>query len=531
MKPAERRWFSVGLGRFVAYSLLAGLLLYHYPLWSYLLRNLDLGSENGWRTVVSVLAVLLLFNCVVFSGLALVLGRGFRFLVILFFLSNAVAVYFVQTYGVILDKNMIGNVFNTNAGEAFSFFGGKLVAYFLLLGVLPAMFIGRFEIRRPVRRLPLLLFSVAGILLSVLWLSLNAKTWLWLDKHSKFVGGLVMPWSYVVNAIRYQSDRNRLPAEVTLLPDGRFTRDGKVLVVLVIGESARAASFSLYGYERDTNPRLGARADLMVLPNSYSATTYTTASIHSLLAFDGSTRVGHEVLPSYLTRQGAGVLWRSNNEGEPDVVVTDYRKARELRQSCKEGAGCRHDEVLLSRLVEDIESLEQDKILAVLHMAGSHGPSYYRKYPPEFERFRPVCTGVDLDRCGRERLVNAYDNSILYTDFVLARLIEMLEKAFPDREVLMLYVSDHGESLGESGLYLHGTPYAIAPDYQKQIPFILWASPRMRLRLGSVQHRARYGHDNVFHTVLGALGLDSPAYDPGKDVFRPPAAAMRPEQR
>ncbi len=514
----EQNRVGWGLGRFAGLVILLNLLLYHYPLWRYLNQNLDLGTRNGWLTLLSVCSVWLLFNLAMFSALTLLLGRGIKYLVMLLFPLNALALYFVSSYGVILDKSMIGNIFNTNIDEASSYLGWKMVAYVLLLGVLPAWWIVRRQIRQPVRRLPLFSLSVGGIALSVLWLALNAQTWLWIDKHSKYVGGLVMPWSYIVNALRYQADIHHQPAQRKPLPDGRFLRREKTLVVLVIGESARAASFSLYGYKRETNPELSSIPNVWALPNSFSTTTYTTASVLSLLSVDGSTHEEYELLPEFLARQGVGVLWRSNNSGEPEMLLEHYQKAGDLRQACR-GEGCAHDEVLLARLKEDIDALNQDRTLVVLHTAGSHGPSYYRKYPSRYSRFTPVCTGVDLDRCGRQSLINAYDNSIVYTDHVLARLIRLLKLDFPETGVMMLYISDHGESLGESGLYLHGTPYAVAPDFQKKIPFIIWISEEMKSRLGEPKTLPRYGHDNVFHTVIGAFGLETPAYDPASDIF------------
>ena len=172
--------------------------------------------------------------------------------------------------------------------------------------------------------------------------------------------------------------------------------------------------------------------------------------------------------------------------------------------------------------------------LLVLHMLGNHGPSYFRRYPPAFRRFLPPCEFDDLQKCSREQIVNAYDNALLYTDHVLASLVAKLKAASGTLDSAMLYVSDHGESLGENNLYLHGLPYAIAPDLQKRVPMALWFSggtPRaLGLDVGCLQRRAKApaAHDHLFHTLLALVDVKTALYDPAWDLAQgcrtPPAA-------
>ena len=300
-----------------------------------------------------------------------------------------------------------------------------------------------------------------------------------------------------------------------------FIDNDKRIVVLVIGESARENNFSLYGYNKKTNPYL-EKLDVVVLKYATSTTTYTKASIHSILSYTGSTTDNYEVLTSYLQRQGVEVIWRTNNWGEPLMKVQTYQRSSDLRSSCQ-GKRCDYDEILLDGLNEYIKAVKKKKILIVLHIAGSHGPTYYKKYPKEFEVFQPVCKTVALKECSNQELINTYDNTIVYTDYFLSRTIEILKK---NKEIpsVMIYTSDHGESFGEYGLYLHGTPYSIAPDVQKNIPMILWLSQSFKkekeLQNSDIQQKKSYSHKNIFHTVMGAFGMYSSIYDKNLDILK-----------
>ena len=168
----------------------------------------------------------------------------------------------------------------------------------------------------------------------------------------------------------------------------------------------------------------------------------------------------------------------------------------------------------------------QGNSVVVLHMMGSHGPAYYKRYPAEFERFQPACKESQFSRCERSQIVNGYDNTIVYTDYVLSQVIELLRlndsRGLPSA---MLYVSDHGELLGENNIYLHGLPYAFAPDVQKHVPMLLWVSPRMQadfqIDTACLERRRQepVSHDNFFHSVLGLLDVETKEYARSLDIF------------
>lgn len=504
--------------------LVAGLntALYNLPLFSFAIRNLDLSTFSGALTLTTLPVVVFLETTIVLTLFALVSHRILKAACMLIVVGNAVALYFLLTYRVVLDETMMGNVFNTDFDEASEFLHPKLMGYVLILGALPCWLLTRVQIR-PSPRLRLLGLASIGLLGIATWGYLSAPTWLWIDKNSKQLGGMVLPWGYVINAARYEVPRAMASGTQMPLPPATFASSEKTVVVLVIGEAARAQNFALYGYSRPTNPLL-SKAGVVVLRSASACATYTTASVRCILSnvdSEAAFSKQYEPLPSYLERNGVDVIWRTRNFGEPPIAVRTYQKANELSKDCT-GSGCEHDEVLLTGLEQRIKASSSQRVFVVLHQSGSHGPAYYTKYPDEFERFKPVCKSVELSRCSTQELINAYDNTILYEDYFLSRTIGVL-KGLPHTSALLIYLSDHGESLGEYGLYLHGVPNAIAPDVQKVIPFIVWMSDEFvrsrALDARSLEAQASHSQRDVFHTVMGAFSMRSDAYVAGYDIF------------
>jgi lipid A ethanolaminephosphotransferase len=222
----------------------------------------------------------------------------------------------------------------------------------------------------------------------------------------------------------------------------------------------------------------------------------------------------YEILPNYLNRNNVDVIWKSTNWGEPPIHIKNYHNKDELMQYCK-GERCAYDEILLNGLKEQILASKKNKILIVLHTSTSHGPSYSKKYPPQFEVFKPVCNSVELSKCSQEELINAYDNTIVYTDYILSQLIDNLNQ-LKDYNSAMIFVSDHGESLGEKNLYMHGLPLSLAPEEQYKIPFIVWMSDSTK----QVKPNTLLSQNHVFHSVLNFLGIESPIYDEKMNIFK-----------
>ena len=486
------------------------LVLYHLPFYEFVCNNINIETLHGNVLLISLTILALVLNAFVFYiGLYLLRSIG-KWILILFFNINAIAVYFVNTYGVIIDKTMIGNVINTNFEESSSFFSFTLVLYLFFIGILPSILLFRFTIVYPkVKRFLISVFLTLIFLLSLAYA--NSSNWLWIDKHSKTLGGLAMPWSYVVNTSTFYIDKYKENKKQIILPNATIKNTEKSVIVLVIGESARSQNFSLYGYNKNTNPLLSKLKDIHHF-NAQSCATYTTAGVKGILEYKETNQL-YEALPNYLFRNGIEVIWRTTNWGEPKINIKNYLKREDLEKLGEDKL--KYDEVLLFDLKEQILASGKNKILVVLHTSTSHGPTYYKKYPQQFKVFSPVCESVELSECSQEELINAYDNTIVYTDYILATLIKKL-KQLNDFKTSMIFISDHGESLGENNLYMHGIPMSIAPKEQIDIPFIVWTSEDSK----ELKHSEMLSQHHIFHSVLDFLGMDSPIYNENMSIFK-----------
>jgi lipid A ethanolaminephosphotransferase len=518
-KQPENAWrWTLSSSRFILLAALANTALYHQPIYEFASSNLDTRSANGVLTLLTAFVLVTFMTTLTFGLLSLLSEKIIKPLFMGVAICNSVALYFIQTYSVILDKSMMGNVFNTDVSEASALFHPALLVYIVCLGILPCVLISRVTLSKTsfLRRTA---FTGIVLVAGLGWAYANSNTALWFSKNGKRLGGLTLPWSYVINGGRNLAGMIK-PAEQKQLPIATMGTKEKTVVVLLIGEAARSESFSLYGYPRLTNPEL-SKAGVVALPHARSCATYTTESLLCILSHLDTGDSSWEPLSSYLQRSGVDVIWRANNWGEPAMKVETFQRSGDLKTNCN-GDDCNYDEVLLNGLAERIRSSRRDKVFVVLHLAGSHGPVYYTKYPARFETFKPVCKSVDLHKCTKQELINAYDNSIVYTDHVVAQTIALL-KAFPQVASSLIYLSDHGESLGEYGLYLHGTPYSIAPDVQKDIPFIVWMSEEFKrhkhIRPPELSADARHSQANVFHSVMGAFDMHSEIYRPDRDIF------------
>ncbi|CAI2768180.1 phosphoethanolamine--lipid A transferase EptA [Flavobacterium collinsii] len=502
---------NLRLTHFVLLMSFLNFVFFHLPFFTYVFEHVDYKSLNGIVLIVSLVILMLVLNAFVFYlifSLSRYLGK---FLLVLFFMINAVAVYFVNTYSVIIDESMIGNVLNTNFEESSSFFSFKLILYLVFLGIIPSIYIIKVNIINVALKKFLTLSSLTLLFIIVLVFA-NASNWLWIDKNSKQLGGLAMPWSYSVNTSLFYIHKYKKNQKEILLPNAVIKDNQKSVVVLVIGESARSQNFSLYGYKKNTNPLLSKTKNLFHF-NANSCATYTTAGVKCILEHTNSDDL-YEILPNYLYRNNVEVVWRTTNWGEPPVHIEKYQNRDILKKDCK-GEECNYDEVLLRGLKEQILSSKKDKILIVLHTSTSHGPTYSKKYPPAFETFKPVCNSVELGKCSQDELFNAYDNTIVYTDYILSKVIDDL-KELKEYKSAMIFVSDHGESLGEKNLYMHGVPISFAPKEQYEIPFIVWVSDNSR----QLKANKTVSQNHVFHSVLNFLNIQSPVYNEQMNIFK-----------
>lgn len=489
-----------------AYTLLA----FHWPFFSAALQNIE-GGFNGVLIIASLVLLMLALNyffCYLLLWAGRAVGRG---IIAASFIADAISLYFINTFDVLIDSSMMGNVFNTRASEATSFFGLGFVAYILLLGVPPAVYVCLRKIDfGPSKRF----FGNTGMsFAAVLLIALaNMSNWPWIDRNAPVLGSLLMPWSYTVNTFRHFSEERERNRDEILLPDANFSNDDKAVLVLMIGESARRDHFSLYGYGRETNPLLKTD-DVIAIPAT-SAATYTTAGVKAILDHKPSGKL-YEILPNYLFRAGADVVWRASNWGEPPLHIEKEFTVSSLKKmypDCDE----RYDGLLIEGLSDEILRSGNNKQLIVIHTSTSHGPSYNKRYPQEFELFTPVCTTVEMSKADPDELINAYDNTILYTDWLVHDVIRQMKTLPSEWKSCVLYVSDHGESLGEGGLYMHGVPISMAPREQYEIPFIVWTSEGS----ASVREMESAVQYNVFHSVMDFLGAESEIFDPQMSIFK-----------
>lgn len=484
------------------------LIAFHLPVFKYAADNSDSGFNKlliigGAAMIMTALNFLVYYTC-------LFLGRFVgKVILALSFICNAIMLYFVVTYETLVTDAMMGNVFNTRFSEASGFFSLSAVLYLLFLGILPCvyLFVRRIDygrVRKYLMNIGIaLLVTLAGVVA-------NVMNFTWIDRHATELGSMLMPWSYIVNTIRYYNHQYNANRKEIMLPDAQITTTDKEVFVLIIGESARRDHFSLYGYAKETNPLL--RKDSVTAIPALSASTYTTAGVKAILDHKPTDDL-YEILPNYLNRNGVEVIWRTTNWGEPPVHIERYLNHAAIKELHPE-ADDEYDGILLAGLRDDIVSSEKDKLFIVLHTSTSHGPTYYKKYPSEFEVFTPVCTTVEMSKADHSELMNAYDNTILYTDYLIHSVIEVL-RTVEDRSSCVLYVSDHGESLGENNLYMHGVPMMMAPREQIEIPFIVWTSDKTQ-RIKDLEEVGQY---HVFHSVLHFFGMSTPIFDEKMNIF------------
>lgn len=489
------------------------LVAYNIPL----LKGVVECLEGGFNAVVifgGIVIILLAFHFLLYY-LLLYLGRTVgKVIIAITLICNSLALYFINGYEVLITAEMMGNVFNTRYSEASSYFSLSGALYFLLLGLLPTIYL--FAQRIDYGRMKHWgINSLVALVIIVATGVANLSNTLWIDRNVPRLGSLILPWSYTVNSVRYYNSWKRLNQKEIMLPDATIKSNDKEACVIIIGESARSANFSIYGYSRSTTPLI--EQDTVVALRAESAATYTTAGVKAIVDHKPTQEL-YEILPNYLYRTGVDVVWRTSNWGEPPLHIAKFKKASNIKSEYPSEAmkyvseDGYYDGILLVGLADEIRASEKDKVLVVIHTSTSHGPTYYKKYPAEFEHYTPVCKTVEMSEADRNELINAYDNSILYTDYLIHTAIEEL-KLLDDWRSTLIFVSDHGESLGENNLYMHGMPKSMAPREQFDIPFIVWTSDRQEITDRDVEQY------HVFHSVLRRLSIDSPIYNPEYDIF------------
>ncbi|MBA6291178.1 phosphoethanolamine--lipid A transferase [Colwellia sp. MB3u-70] len=446
--------------------------------------------------------------------------------------------YGTITYGIVFDYGMVQNTVETDSAEALSYVNLYAILFFLIFGVIPSLIIYTIKLTyKPfftelLSRVKMITLSFgAAFLIASVFYSNYASV----GRNNKELLGYVTP--YKLLDASYKFVRNQYfypPLQFKILDTApSIVRDNtrRHVTVMVLGETARAQSFSLNGYAKPTN-KYTEKQGVISFSQMSSCGTATAVSVPCMFSrlnknnYDKRIATTQQNAIDLIHLAGTDVLWISNNNGSCKGVCTRVKTEQiepDKSNPLCDGEYC-YDEALLAPLKNKLKTLSHENTLIVLHMIGSHGPTYFKRYPKEKRVFTPDCQRSDIQNCSHEQLINTYDNTIAYTDLVLSKIINELSglDKKDDIETSLLYISDHGESLGENGVYLHGLPYAFAPEEQTHVPMIYWTDKIQndfnRQCLNALA-KSPISHDNVFDTLLSIMSIKTTAYRIESDPF------------
>ncbi len=514
------------------------LLIYNFPFWSEIKSILNPQGISDWLFMGSILVLLLTLINLLFHLLCYRLT--YKIIYIFVFIGSSMSLYFIQQYNIIIDRDMVQNVIETNPSEAFDFVNSTLFIYLFFLGILPLVILFKLRVKFSSFKLELmtrLKVLASSLVIIVIVLYVSYPTYASLARGNRHISHIIVPSNFIFASISYTQQKFKSAG----MPLAKISQDVKLgqlwqkkkektVVILVLGETARADHFSLNGYDKITNPKL-AQQNIINFEQTTSCGTSTAISLPCMFShldrdnFSKNTANNSENILDFIANSGFSVQWRDNNTGCKGICerVDFIDLTKEKNNPLCETGEC-FDKILLKDLTQQIIDNPNNQVI-VMHQKGSHGPSYYLRYPKEFEQFTPVCASNKLQNCDPKDINNAYDNTILYTDHVVNQVIEELKQLPSDYNTALMYISDHGESLGENNIYLHGTPYFMAPDTQTHVPFLMWFSNRFsenfKINTDCLSQKTEepFSHDNLFHSMLGLLDLETSYYQPEKDIF------------
>lgn len=525
VKELCHKKYGINMGLYCALFMLYNLLAFNSVFFA---KIYDLSSPvftvgtffTVW--ILGTVACLILFHKITVKPLSY-----------LFLLINSSLFYFIKTYNVSIDEEMLRNALETNVAETADLLNLTWLLYVLILGVLPCYIIHRFLNIKPLKWYNTIGIAMAliGIVIAIIFPNLQkVAPFVRSNKPAKY---LLIPVNYIGAIISYTKHYYRENHEfVPVGTDARleeYWNNGKKnLIIFAIGETARAANFSFNGYERQTNAPLESfKNNIINYTHATSCGTSTAVSVPCMFSKDSRTDYSNgslaytENLLDIMQRGGYSVIWLENNSDCKSVCT----RVKSLKPCSlyTDSHEC-FDDVLIPEIGKNLSPEPQNTII-VMHQIGSHGPKYYKRYPEEMAQYTPVCNTEKLNECTREQLINTYDNTIYYTSHILAEIIKEAEKYKKDYNVMIIYASDHGESLGENNIYLHSAPYSIAPKEQTEIPFFIWAEDSTLKGLNLDKQcliknaENSVSHDNIFHSLLGISGIRTKEYNQQLDLF------------
>jgi len=486
--------------------------------------------------VVVFCVMIILLNTLIFPRLVKLIAS-------LLIIVSAAVDYFMSTYRIMIDRDMLQNTLDTNQAESFSLITPGLITQVIIFGLIPILFIIFVRIK-PIkhwgyyllRRLLTITAAILVILLVAVFFYKNYATFM---RNNSGIIKYLTPSNYIAaiyNQYDYLQYKN-LPfiqlgddaKQQSINPNGL-----KNVMILIVGETARAQNFSLGLYNKETTSLL-AKQNIIYFENTSSCGTSTAHSLPCM--FSNMTRKQYDAKQAnkqsnaldILQKAGISILWVDNDSGckgvcerVPTIDITQkYQNSSKLCQN-----GVCYDEILLTDLPQYLDNIQKDTLI-VLHTIGSHGPTYYQRYPDEYRKFTPTCDTNEINRCSQEALINTYDNTIVYTDALINKAINLLKNYDKRYNTTLMYISDHGESLGENNIYLHAMPYAIAPAVQTRVPFLVWLSDNYRkqqaintLCLTENAKQKEFSQDNLFHSLLGMFNIKTTEYQTKLDILK-----------
>ena len=467
-----------------------------------------------------------------------------KILASLLIILGGFSAYFVNSLGVVITPDQIQNMLQTDAREVRDLWSMRLVIWTLGFVIFPLGIVWMLQIQpaslgRQIVQKGLSSVVSLGLILGLLFCFYVDYAAIFHEHRD--LKGMLSPQNSIASTLSYykkKAPKANLPLvafgeDAHLLQQTQMQEHPK-LMVLVVGETARAESFALNGYARNTNPEL---SKLAVINFNQVSSCGTATAVSVPCMFSGMSRETYdeqlashrEGLLDIAQRAGYQVTWIDNNSGCKGACdrVQKYQIPAQLKQKwCDAGGEC-FDEILVDSLKDYLAHLDknnQKPQLIVLHQMGSHGPAYFKRSKAPYQPFQPTCNSNAIQGCSAEELKNSYDNSIVYTDHVLAQIIETLKQQTP-YQTGFWYLSDHGESTGEHGLYLHGAPYSMAPTQQTHVPMLMWFSDAWKQQntqqvscLKGQTEQAR-SQDHLFPSLLSLLDIKTQVTEAKNDML------------
>ena len=533
------RFKTLSVNRFTFITALFYVCIFNIPLFDIIKKGIEKQPDVD-PIFIATMPLFLTFALSFVFSLFTVKYLVKPFFIILTLLSSSVF-FAAYQYNVVFDYGMIENTFQTNHAEALMYVNFASIINMLITGILPAYLIYKADIqyqpffKELLHKVLFMLTMLAGLAIIAFFYFQDYAAF---GRNNDELKRYIVPTYFIGAASKYinvhylqtpmEYQQLGLDAKnVSTNPNGKPN-----LLVLVVGETARSMNYQYYGYDKPTNTHTQDQG-LIVFKDTHSCGTATAVSLPCMFSrmgrqdYDSRRAYAQDTAVDVLNHGGIKVQWFDNDSGckgvcdQVENITIDLNSDPEL---CT-GQYC-FDQVLLNKLDETLATAERKDTVIVLHVIGSHGPTYFLRYPPEHRKFTPDCQRSDIQNCSQDELINTYDNTILYTDYIISEVVKKLQNQQDKFDPAMLYLSDHGESLGEKGMYLHGAPYSIAPIEQTSIPMLAWVSEDFskdnHLDMACLaEHAAKGGfsHDNLFDSLLGLMNVKTEVYQPKLDIF------------